>query len=278
MVILLLVVLGLVAGSFVNALIWRVHERAKPKSKSKNTLTDKDLSILHGRSMCSKCHHPLATKDLIPVISWISLRGKCRYCHKPIEDSPLIEFGTALVFVVSYIYWPLNWGGIGTFSFVVWILALVGLMALFVYDIRWQLLPNVIIYPLLVGVAIATLWQVVFYDGGWPMLKDAGLSVLIGGGIFYALFEYSKGKWIGGGDVKLGALLGLLVLEPAQAFLVLFTSSLLGTAFILPGLLTKKLNKKSKIPFGPFLIVAGILVKLFGASFIAWYKRKVLLM
>jgi len=274
-----MVVLGLIAGSFVNALVWRVHELAKPEGKNKkNGPSRKDLSVFKGRSMCPECHHTLRSTDLIPVLSWVLLKGRCRYCKKPISKQyPLVELFTALVFTASYIWWPLEWNSAGTFNFIIWLVALVGLVALLVYDIKWRLLPNVIIYPLLLGVLIATLWQAIFYGGGWDLLKDAGLSVLIGGGIFYAIFEFSKGKWIGGGDVKLGALLGLLVIEPAQSFLVLFTSSLLGTAFIIPGLLTKKLNKKSRIPFGPFLIIAGILVKLFGASFIAWYKSEILL-
>ena len=112
MIIVLLVVLGLCLGSFVNALIWRLHEQATATGKKK---PDKKylarLSITKGRSMCSRCHHELAVKDLIPVFSWLSLGGKCRYCRKPIADNPLIEICMPLLFVASYIWWPVALAG-----------------------------------------------------------------------------------------------------------------------------------------------------------------------
>src|SRR3989344_6490262 len=125
MIVAILIVLGLAFGSFVNALVWRLHEqeeRAKSKEqrrkkgKAKNTaklsshtsvLSSKDLSILKGRSMCPSCKHGLAAKDLVPVLSWLTLRGKCRYCHKPISiQYPLVELITATLFVISYLLWP----------------------------------------------------------------------------------------------------------------------------------------------------------------------------
>jgi len=267
MIIFILFVLGLILGSFVNALVWRVHEQSKSKKKTK------DLSIVRGRSMCSSCKHELAGKDLIPVLSWVMLRGKCRYCHKPIKDSPIVELSLPIVFVISYIWWPFNWGGAGTFNFVVWLVALVGLTALFVYDMKWQLLPNRIIYPMLFGAVAATLVQAALFDNGLVLLRDAALAGTVGGGLFYVLFMVSAGKWIGGGDVKLGALLGILLINPVYSLLMLFVASVLGTAFILPGLVTKKITPKSRIPFGPFLIIAAIIVKLFAASFVSWYDR-----
>jgi prepilin signal peptidase PulO-like enzyme (type II secretory pathway) len=102
------------------------------------------------------------------------------------------------------------------------------------------------------------------------------LAILISSGVFYVLFQISSGKWIGGGDVKLGVLIGLLVGTPLAAFMVLFLSSLLGTLFSLPLLASGKMNKKYKIPYGPFLILATIIVKLFSVSIIAWYERTLL--
>jgi leader peptidase (prepilin peptidase)/N-methyltransferase len=78
---------GLVIGSFLNALVWRVHV---------------GRSIAKGRSVCSNCNHVLGFWDLIPVFSWLWLRGKCRYCHKPISDNPLVEAATAVLFGLSY--------------------------------------------------------------------------------------------------------------------------------------------------------------------------------
>src|SRR4051812_9838145 len=103
--ILMLGVLGLILGSFTNALVWRLHEQQKEtkKQKAKNK---KELSILHGRSMCTHCHHKLAWQDLVPLFSWLWLRGRCRYCHQKIDDNPLVEALLGLVFIISYIYWP----------------------------------------------------------------------------------------------------------------------------------------------------------------------------
>ena len=92
-------VLGVCFGSFVNALVWRIHEQSKPKKK--RAASDKELSVVSGRSMCPNCKHTLSTKDLLPVISWLTLGGKCRYCSKPISwQYPSVEMLTALLFVV----------------------------------------------------------------------------------------------------------------------------------------------------------------------------------
>jgi leader peptidase (prepilin peptidase)/N-methyltransferase len=88
-------------GSFVNALIWRLHTQEGLKSKKERT----KYSITKGRSMCMHCKHTLSTIDLIPVFSWIYLRGKCRYCGYTIPDNPISELLTPTLFVISYLYW-----------------------------------------------------------------------------------------------------------------------------------------------------------------------------
>lgn len=276
MIIVILVVLGLCFGSFVNALVWRLHEQDKKTRKKKKGPNPKDLSIVKGRSMCPHCHHALANRDLIPVISWLWLKGKCRYCKKPIEDTPLVELGTALLFVASYIWWPVAFDTAGKVNFVVWLIVLIGFMALVVYDLRWLILPNKIIYPLIILATVLAVANALVFDGGTSYVRDTVIGLAIAGGLFYCLFEISKGKWIGGGDVKLGFLIGFLLASPELSFLALFFASLVGTVVILPGLITKKLNPKSHIPFGPFLIIATIIVKLFGAAIVAWYKRQFL--
>ncbi len=269
-----LVVLGLCIGSFINALVWRIREQSRSKRNAKN----RKLSITRGRSICPHCKHALSPLDLIPVVSWVLLRGKCRYCHKAIGwQYPLVELLTAFAFITSYIWWPQEFNTAGTANFIVWLVLLAGLIALLVYDIRWMLLPNRIVYPLIVLAVAMVIVNALFFDGGPALVRDTVISVAVGGGIFYGLFSLSDGRWIGGGDVKLGILLGLLLADPIEAFLMLFGASLLGTLLIIPGMALKKLSAKSKIPFGPFLIVAAILVQLFGAGLIAWYKRALLL-
>jgi len=108
MIIAVLVVFGLALGSFVNALVWRVREQTKEGSKKKpDSKYLKKLSVSKGRSMCPNCHHELTAKDLLPVISWLGLKGKCRYCRKSISAQyPLVELATAGLFAASYLLWP----------------------------------------------------------------------------------------------------------------------------------------------------------------------------
>ncbi len=104
-------------------------------------------------------------------------------------------------------------------------------------------------------------------------LLETVLAVAVGGGIFYVLFQVSSGKWIGGGDVKLGWLLGLTVATPARSMLFIFIAALLGSLASLPLLATKRLQRNSTIPFGPFLIIGAIIVQLFGHTILLWYQR-----
>ena len=272
MIIAMLIVLGLCFGSFDNALVWRLHELSKPKKK--RVASDAELSIAQGRSMCPNCQHTLAWYDLVPILSWLSIGGKCRYCHKSISvQYPLVELATAGLFVLSYQYWPLPIEGNQLAIFGIWLLLLIGLMALLIYDLRWLLLPNKLIYPLtalaviqaLIGIASAT----------YPVKAalNTFLAVVVGSGLFYVLFQVSDGKWIGGGDVKLGWIFGLVVASPLSSFLVIFIAALLGSLVAVPLLATKRLQKTSVIPFGPFLITATIVVQLFGVSILAWYQR-----
>lgn len=266
MIIVVLAVLGLILGSFVNALVWRIHEQEKSKSKK--------LSISKGRSMCPNCRHELSSKDLIPVLSWLLLRGKCRYCKKSISiQYPTVELSAALIFIGSYIWWPANLGGVQAAIFGLWLIILVGLIALMVYDLRWYILPNRIIYPLGVVASTQAVISITAAPKPATALLNAVLAVLIGGGVFYVLFQVSDGKWIGGGDVKLGWLLGLIVATPTKSILFIFVASLLGTIVSLPLLMSKRLKRNSVIPFGPFLIIGAIIVVLFGQNMIDWYQQ-----
>jgi prepilin signal peptidase PulO-like enzyme (type II secretory pathway) len=274
MILIFLIILGLVLGSFVNAAVWRIHEQSRvSKSKNRNKKYLSQLSIVHGRSMCSACHHRLAAKDLIPVFSWLILRGKCRYCGKPIPDNPIAEIGTMLFFVFSYIWWPFQFHGIQVVIFVLWLMFGVGFMILTVYDIRWMLLPNKVVYPLLGLAIIQALLLVASASQPLHVFLDTLLAMLIGGGIFYLLFQISAGQWIGGGDVKLGWLLGILMASPTRSLLYIFVAALGGTIAAIPMLLSKKLNRKSTVPFGPFLMLGAVVVQLFGASILSWYEH-----
>lgn len=267
-----LIIVGLCLGSFVNALVYRLHwqethKKAKPAESRK-------YSIKTGRSLCPNCKHELAAIDLIPVVSWLSLGGHCRYCHHRISvQYPLVEGLLALMFAFSYLLWPYALSSAeNVTAFSLWLVFLTGFLALIIYDIKYLILPNKIIFPL-IFIAIAGVIVEFIIGSDTELLVSSLWGCVVGGGLFYVLFQVSKGKWIGGGDVKLGFLLGILVGGPGSAFLMLFIASLLGTVYSLPLIATKKLKAKSRIPFGPFLIVAAIIVQLFGPAIIDWYTR-----
>jgi prepilin signal peptidase PulO-like enzyme (type II secretory pathway) len=185
----------------------------------------------------------------------------------------LVELLTASLFVVSYIWWPFDLHGFQVGVFVWWLLLLVGLMALTVYDLRWYLLPIRILYPSGVAGFVMTFIAVINADSPARAILNAVLAVAIGGGIFYVLFQVSKGKWIGGGDVKLGWLLGLVAGTPGRAVLFIFIGSVLGSLVSVPLLANGRMKRSSVIPFGPFLIAGLVITVLFGADILNWYQR-----
>jgi prepilin signal peptidase PulO-like enzyme (type II secretory pathway) len=217
----------------------------------------------------------LAALDLIPLFSWLSLHGKCRYCHKPIKDSPLVELSLPALFVMSYIWWPLPLRGAGLLQFVFWLLFLIGYTILAVYDLRWRLLPDKVVYPLtgLAGLQVFTL--TLFYGAGATSILSALAGALIISGSFYILFQISGGRWIGGGDVKLGLVLGLLAGGAWQALSLLFIASLSGSLVSIPLLAGGRVKPKATIPFGPFLLLASVVIQLFGKSILHWYTHLV---
>jgi len=277
MVIVILLICGLVLGSFVNALVWRIHEQSALLEKEKLTQADKvrlrRLSISKGRSMCLHCGHELATKDLIPVISWLWLRGKCRYCGARIPDTPLAELLVPALFVISWLWWPYVFAGWAEWAaFILWLACLVGFVALILYDARWYLLPDRIVFPLavlalgfrvLVSVAASSEWLTVLLGGLWGLVVLAGL--------FYVLFVVSNERWIGGGDVKLAVVLGLLAGGPLASLVLLFVASLSGTVAAVPLALQGKAIRQARIPFGPFLVAATVVAVLFAGSIVDWY-------
>ncbi|MEX2014469.1 MAG: prepilin peptidase, partial [Candidatus Saccharimonadales bacterium] len=257
---------------------WRLWQQENKKQKTKN---DRQYSILKGRSICPHCKHILQAKDLIPVLSWVLLRGKCRYCKRPISvQYPLIEASTAALFILSYTFWPafqdLHFETVDIIGFVAWLGILTGLIALAVYDIRWMILPNKIIFPLYVLAAGSILIQSIL-TANYDLIINAIAGAMVGGGIFYVLFQISGGRWIGGGDVKLGFLLGVTLGDPILSFLMLFIASLLGSIFSIPMILKTSLGSKSKIAFGPFLIASTVITYLWGEKIIDLYNNLLML-
>jgi prepilin signal peptidase PulO-like enzyme (type II secretory pathway) len=246
---------GLIFGSAINALVWRIKV---------------GKSWVHGRSECSVCHHPLAPKDLVPVLSWLLLRGKCRYCHKPIADHPVVELVTALVFGVSaYVLSPsttTGWLMLG-----MWLLIVVMLIILAVYDTRWMILPDKVMIPLVAAALVMTVAFAVVHHSPQVALGSFEAAVLAGGA-FYLLVVLTKGRAMGGGDIKLAFAMGLILGIQGTAiamFLAFDCAAVVGLAMIMMRLR----SRRDQIPFGPYLVGGTLVAFLFGRLAVAWYLR-----
>lgn len=295
--------LGLVFGSFAGASVWRLRARqlvedekelrelgAKKKLSAdevvyleelKETKADraKELKHLrpltaaklqHDRSRCLNCHHELAWYDLLPLVSWLSTSGKCRYCGKPIGNfEPLIEIGTATLFALAYHYLVIGAPGLMALF---WLIILVLLVILTAYDRKWFLLPDVIMFPLIALAAVYAGYTVIINENPLQVVVNALLSVAILSGVYLVLWLASKGRLIGFGDIKLGLALGLLLLDWRLALLALFAANLIGTLIILPGLITRRLSRQSQVPFGPFLVLGFFIALFWGEAIINSYN------
>ncbi len=260
-------IFGIIFGSFINALVWRIYVKSNSKKKK-----IPDLSILNGRSMCPKCRHKLSVFDLIPVISWLYLGGQCRYCHKPISiQYPFIELLTGILFSMSYIYWPFSFNIWGYLMFVVWLALLILLISLALYDFKYKILPNNLVYLTILLSLIFVVISYFNYDQGLPYILSRIFGIIFSSGFFYLIFQLSQGAWIGGGDVKLCIALGLLLGGPLETVLMLFIASTLGSLITLSLLLVKKFQPKMTIAFGPLLIIGTYICFFFGTQILNWY-------
>ncbi|MDX1765793.1 MAG: A24 family peptidase [Candidatus Saccharimonadales bacterium] len=182
----------------------------------------------------------------------------------------------AAAFGLSYAYWPLEFDAFGWIHLIIWLALLVGLVTLLVYDLRWLMLPNVIIYPMiLAALGLATIEATIF-DGGPEVVRDWVVGLFIIGGFFYTLFSFSNGKWIGGGDVKLAFFIGIFQ-GLARGIVAVYAGFVAASVVIVPLLIAKKVTRKSAVPFGPFLILGIFVAELWGQDIIDWYNNTFLL-
>ena len=280
---LVLVLLGLCLGSFAGATMWRLRARQLAYDKANGEHVDQGeyeklyklskTSLFSDRSKCLDCSYTLKWYDLIPIISWISIGGKCRKCKKPIGYlEPLFEIGVATFFVLSFAFWPypLN-TGLGIIQFVLWLAAGVGLAILFAYDLLWYLLPDqVSIAVIVIGLLNTLLVIVGATDKAGALFSIIG-AITILSGLYWAIYVVSKGKWIGFGDIKLGLGLALLLADWRLAFIALFAANIIGCLIVLPGMALGKLKRDSHVPFGPLLIIGFIIAGLAGNYLINLY-------
>lgn len=234
--IIVVAVFGLMLGSFFNAFVWRFG---------------REESVFAKHSVCVHCKHPLAAADLIPLLSYLFLRGRCRYCHRAIPwHYPLVELATAVLLVL-----PLLRFGF-TLQFAVVALLTLFLEALFLLDARYSVLPDAVTLP---GIAVAIL--VAWLLG--RAFEPAVIGGILGAGFFAAQYALSRGRWIGSGDIRLGGLMGIAL--GWQQLLVAFVIAYIvgGIAGILL-VATRQKQWHSELPFGIFLTAATYAVLLWG--------------
>jgi leader peptidase (prepilin peptidase)/N-methyltransferase len=226
---------GAAVGSFLNVLICRI-----PEGKS----------VVYPSSHCPKCTHSIRFYDNIPLISYLVLRGRCRDCHEKISlRYPLVEALTALMSFL--LFWKFGLSMKYLFSFVF----TATLIVITFIDLDLQIIPDVITLP---GIPLFFLAAVFFMD---VKVMEALLGLLIGGGCLFAIaFVYeliTKREGMGGGDIKLLAMMGAF-LGWKSLFFILFASSLLGAVVGISTMIAKGKDMKYAVPFGPFLSAAAV--------------------
>ena len=274
-----LVLFGLCLGSFAGASVWRLRARQLEEDKAEGEKVDakeykqlkqlRSINKLKDRSRCLHCGHELAWYDLLPLVSWLSLRGKCRYCRVPIgRFEPLIELGVAAFFVLSYALWPYDLStALAVVQFILWLVAGVGLAILFAYDLKWFLLPNSVMFSVIGISAVSAIVVLLQAQDVFAALVSIFSSVFILSGLYLLIYIISKGQWIGFGDIKLGLALALLLADWRLALLALFAANLIGCLIVIPGMLAGKITRTTRIPFGPLLIL-GMVVATFAGDYI----------
>jgi len=250
---------GLCFGSFAGALVWRIK-------KGKNWVS--------GRSQCEHCGHVLKALDLVPFFSWLALRGRCRYCRRKIGVEPFItEVAGGLIFVLSYLLWPLPLDNGQLVLLGTWLACSVGLLALLIYDLKWMILPSEIVYTTAAAAFVGRIVYIIGYETDRPKAIAMWiLSLGVAAGVFWLLYQIDE-RFIGGGDIRLGLVTGTLLADPIKSFLMIFFASVLGTAFMVPAVMSKQKGMRSKLPYGPFLIIAAAIVLFWGQGIIDWYSH-----
>jgi prepilin signal peptidase PulO-like enzyme (type II secretory pathway) len=276
-------------GSFAGATTWRLRAKELDDDKKQGEEYDateyKQLKKLtnvktsQDRSVCLHCSYQLRWFDLIPLVSWVSLKGKCRKCRQPIGYfEPLMELGVALYFVLSFAFWPGQLiSALQITHFVVWLVAGVALAILFAYDTKWFMLPDKLNYALIgLGLIVSVITVTTSTNPADAVGSIAG-SIAILSGMYYVIYLVSHGKWIGFGDIKLGLGLALLLADWQLAFIALFVANLVGCLIVIPLMAIGKLKRNSHVPFGPLLIIGTIVAFLAGAALLNWYSGLVLI-
>ncbi len=246
-------IFGLIIGSFLNCLIWRLYSG----------------ETLFNRSHCLACGKKIYWYDNIPLLSFMFLRGRCRHCGSKISwQYPFVEFAVGALFLLSfYLLFPSSLYYVFTLSDLLllfkYFLAIFVMILIFVYDLRWYLILDLITLPSIFVFFILNLYLGFNF---WNLFFGFAF------GFCFFLFQYiiSRGKWIGGGDIRMGGLMGVILAWP-NILLALFLAYIFGAIVGIVLMLFKKKNMKSELPFGVFLSTATLITLFWGDLILKWY-------
>mgnify|MGYP001045085749 CR=1 FL=1 len=261
MIIAIFFILGLMVGSFLNVVVYRLRVAE---------------SFVTGRSHCPHCKTQISWYDNIPVISFILLKFRCRNCREKISwQYPLVEIFTGFIFaLIGQTFFSLN--DFSTWATTAYYLGITGfLMVIFVYDFLYLEIPSLALWPAVVFVALFNLffdWNVVsFEEGALGLATYSGvLGAMVAFVFFFLLSAGSKEKWMGMGDAYLVILLGFIVGWP-QILLALMASFSLGAIIGVALIAFKKKKMSSQLPFAPFLVLGTLITMFWYEPIVEWY-------
>ena len=246
--IILIFILGLIVGSFSNVCIYRI-----PRNES----------IIYPASHCPKCRSNISPKDNIPLLSFILLKGRCRNCKSKISiQYPIVELLTGLTYLIIYLIYGLS------IQTLIYIILSSALIIIAFIDLNEQIVPDVISLP---GIVIGFILS---FFVPYISFINSGLGVVVGGGIILVIglagSVIFKKEAMGGGDVKLAAMIGAFLgwkYILISLFLGFFLGALIGIILIM----SKIKSREDVVPFGPFIILGSFITLLWGEKIISWY-------
>lgn len=261
-IIVALFIIGAAVGSFTSVVIYRLHTKKR--------------GILRGRSACPSCDKNLQPLDLVPVLSYLALRGKCRYCSKEISYMyPLLEIISGGLFACMFLKFPflneaLQFSGTDLGMYLLYAFYTFVLIFTFFYDLHYLKIADEILLPAILIGLIATIATPLT-----PHFVDALIGAAAGAAFFGVQVLLSRGAWVGLGDLRLGAFMGV-IFGWKLLIVSLVISYLLGSAVALVIVAKTKKLFGVRIPFGPLLVTGTFVTVFFGNDILNWYLKGVL--
>jgi prepilin signal peptidase PulO-like enzyme (type II secretory pathway) len=250
---------GAAFGSFSNVLAIRWHEEVD----------------LGGRSKCPECGHVIRPQHLVPVFSWLWLRGKCADCGAKIHvQYPAVEAVALILGAIAA--WQAD-PFVSPLRFALLFICTVGFLAPVVMDLRWQELPVEYLVGLgVVGVALRT--TIAGLAGADVLLSLAWtlVAIIIGAGVFWLQVALSRGRWLGEGDVWFGGMMGAILGAPALVGLGIYFAYIIGGLWAVAGLASGAFKRGSRLPFAPALATGTMVALWHGETILAWIRHGML--